>query len=142
MHVHPRLIVVVPATISAMAAKEAVPTEKSLPVVHCEIIQAVEGRGAVNIFVICLDRCGSEHNIIDRQFGLEFTQAVYLAGEKAGSGEADVLVLCSAKERSFLAGADIEEELKFIGPEGTRRWVELDYIITQWNLSIVDVLGT
>ena len=103
----------------------AQPVEKNLPGVHCEIIQALQGRGVVNVFVICLDRRGSEHNIIDRQFGLELTQAAYLAGEKAGSGEADVVVVCSAKERSFLAGADIEVELKFIGPEGTRRWVEL-----------------
>ena len=103
---------------------ESLPAEKSLPVVHCEIIQAVQGRGAVNVFVICLDKYGSEHNIIDRQFGLEFAQAVYLVREKAENGEADVVVLCSAKDRSFLAGADIEEELKFIGPDGTRRLVE------------------
>ena len=90
--------------------------------IHCEVIQALEATGTINIFVICLDKPDSEHNIIDRELGLALARAVYLAREKADKGELDVLVLCSAKKRSFLAGADIEHELmQFVGVQGSYR---------------------
>ncbi len=89
--------------------------------VHCEVIQALEAAGTVNIFVICLDKADSAHNVIDKEFGLGMGRALFLAREKASKGELDVVVLCSAKKRSFLAGADILHELKFVGVEGSRR---------------------
>ena len=95
--------------------------EAAGPSVHCEVIQALEGRGVLNIFVICLDRTNAAHNIIDRTFALELARAVYLAGEKAAKGETDMVVVCSAKQGSFMAGADIKYQLKFIGPAGAQR---------------------
>lgn len=91
------------------------------PSVHCEVIQALESAGTVNVFVICLDKPDSVHNIIDKEFGLALARAVYLAWEKATNGELDVLVVCSAKDRSFLAGADIAHEMKYVGVAGANR---------------------
>ena len=93
--------------------------------IHCEVIQALEAAGTVNVFVICLDKPVSVHNTIDRELGLGLARAVCLAREKAAQGEIDVVVVCSAKEKSFLAGADILYELKMLGVEGSQRWVGL-----------------
>ena len=97
--------------------------EGDVQVIHCEIIQAVERWGTVNVFVICLDREEGDHNIIDRNFGWQLAKAVLLALEKARKGEVDVVAVCSAKEGSFMAGADILHELKFVGVEGGQRYV-------------------
>ncbi len=88
------------------------------PLVHSEVIQALDNRGSLNVLVLCMDRPGAEHNIIDRRFALELANAVYGAREKVEAGEVDVLVVCSAKRGSFMAGADIVTELKFIGVQG------------------------
>lgn len=89
--------------------------------VHCEVIQALERGGTINIFVICLDKPNSEVNIIDKEFALSLARALYHAKDKAESGELNLVVVCSAKQGSFLAGADIDHELKFTGPSGTLR---------------------
>ena len=92
-------------------------------VLHCETIQALEETWTANMFVICLDKPESELNTIDLEFGIQFGRALYLAKEKANVGEIDVLVVCSAKEESFVAGADILLQLKLIGIEGEYKLV-------------------
>ena len=89
--------------------------------VHCEVIQAVEDAGTIKVFVICLDRAEGDHNIIDREFARQLATAVHHAWKKARKGEVDIVVVCSAKKGSFMAGADIPYELKFVGPEGGER---------------------
>ena len=96
--------------------------EGDVQMIHCEIIQVVERWGTVNVFVICLDREEGDHNIIDRKFGLQLAKAGLQALEKARKGEVDVVAVCSAKEDSFMAGADILYELKFVGVEGGQRY--------------------
>lgn len=71
----------------------------------------------MNVFVLCLDRLGFELNIIDKSFALELIQAVHCAQVLAAEGHVDVVVVCSGK-KSFLAGADIHHELKFVGARG------------------------
>lgn len=90
-------------------------------VLHCEIIQAVEDTWTANIFVICLDRRDSALNIIDRECGYQLGLALYLARQKVEAGEVDLLVVCSGKDKSFMAGADILTELKMVGIEGECR---------------------
>lgn len=101
-----------------MAAETQPPAAFTPPLIQCEIIQALEDTWTVNVFVICLDRPQSEHNIIDREFGYQFSRAIYVVREKVRAGEVDLLVICSAKDGSFMAGADIETQLKMIGSEG------------------------
>ena len=91
--------------------------------VHFEVISTPAGAGAVNIFVICLDREGGEHNIIDRPFATGLARAVVQADRLAGRGLVDMVVLCSAKRGSFVAGADIKHQLLMIGEEGKLRYV-------------------
>ena len=93
----------------------------SLSTIHCEVVQALDNLQPLNVFVICMDRSGLKHNIIDDIFGLDLIRAVHLANKKALGGEIDVVVVCSAKNNSFMAGADILHELKFIGIEGACR---------------------
>ena len=93
--------------------------------VHCEVIQAVEDAGTINVFVICLDRAEGDHNIIDRELARQLGTAVHYAWKKARKGEIDVVVVCSAKKSSFMAGADILYELKFVGLEGAQRYAEV-----------------
>lgn len=97
--------------------------EGDVQVIHCEIIRAVERWATVNVFVICLDREDGDHNIIDRNFGWQLARAGLQAREMARKGEVDVVAVCSAKEGSFMAGADILYELKFVGIEGGQRYV-------------------
>lgn len=87
-------------------------------VLHCETIQVVEETWTANIFIVCLDKPGSELNIIDIEFGNQLGLALHLAREKAIAGEIDLLVVCSGKDKSFMAGADIMIELKVVGIEG------------------------
>ena len=94
-----------------------------MQVIHCEIIRDVERWGTVNVFVICLDREDGDHNIIDRNFGWQLARAGLQAREMARKGEVDVVAVCSAKEGSFMAGADILYELKFVGIKGGQRYV-------------------
>ena len=91
--------------------------------IRCEVVQSIDSSGTLNIFVICLDRAGSEHNIIDRVFGLALARAVYDAKTKLEYGEIDVVVVCSAKKGSFMAGGDILTEMKFVGVQGSQRSV-------------------
>ena len=104
------------------ARKLVMSGSKSSPCVHYEVIQALEGQGTINIFVICMDKPGVEHNVIDRQFATDLAKAVFLAREKAKEGEVDIVVLCSAKIRSFLAGAGIQTQMEFIGMAGMQRY--------------------
>ncbi len=87
-------------------------------VLQCEVIQALEDTWSANIFVICLDRPEAEHNVLDWQLVYQLEQAVGIAREKVRAGELDVLVVCSAKDKSFLAGADIQTQLNFVGMKG------------------------
>lgn len=91
------------------------------PVIQCEIIQALEDTWTANIFVICLDRPQLEHNIINLEFGLQLARVVYTLRERVRRGEVDLVVLCSAKDRSFMAGADIQFQLGMIGTTGESR---------------------
>ena len=90
--------------------------------IHCEVVQAMDNLQPLNIFVMCMDRHDSQHNIIDSCFGLDLKRVVHLADRKALCGEIDLVVVCSAKRGSFMAGADILHELKFIGVEGAQRY--------------------
>lgn len=96
---------------------------KVKPVIHCEVIQAIEDTWTANIFVICLDKPGSEHNIIDYELGLQFARVLFAVREKVREGEVDLVVLCSAKHQSFMAGADIQFELRSVGTDGETRYV-------------------
>ena len=95
---------------------------KSLSTVHYEVVQSF-GDAESNVFVICMDRPDLEHNIIDKQFGVDLVRAVHIAEKRALCGEIDTVIICSAKKGSFMAGADILHELKFIGSEGAYRYV-------------------
>ena len=95
-----------------MASQSPAATNHGDPMIHCEIIQVLEDTWSANIFVICMDRPGAEHNIIDHEFGEELARVVFLLWERVRRGEVDLVVLCSGKERSFMAGADVEFELK------------------------------
>lgn len=97
------------------------PTFPDLPLIHCEVIQALDNKGSLNLLVLCMDRPGLEHNIIDRRFALELARVVGGAKEKVEAGEVDLVVVCSAKKGSFMAGADIETELKFVGLGGHKK---------------------
>lgn len=50
------------------------------------------------------------------------TKAVFLARKKAKEGEVDIVVLCSAKIQSFLAGAGIQTQMEFVGMAGMQRY--------------------
>ena len=76
---------------------------------------------AVKVFVICMDKPGSDHNIIDEAFALDLARAVNCARVRAAGGEINAVVVCSAKKESFLVGADIEVEFKFVGELGFHR---------------------
>ena len=94
---------------------------KSLSTVRYEVVQADDAE-CLNVFVICMDRPDVEHNIIDKQFGLDLVRTVHVAEKRALSGEIDTVIICSAKKESFMAGADILHELKFIGGKGAYRY--------------------
>jgi len=99
-------------------------SDELVPAVYCEVIQAVESYGTVNVFVICLDREGREQNIIDLGFGLQLACAVNHAKRLADDQDIHLVVLCSAKTGSFLAGADINTELKLVGDKGAERYIK------------------
>lgn len=84
----------------------------------CHVVQLGVSERVVNLFVILLDRKGLEHNIVDMPFALELLQAVHRAHVLAARGDIDLVVVCSGKNKSFLAGADINHELKFVGSVG------------------------
>ena len=94
-----------------------------LPLIQCEVLQAVEYNWTANIFVICLDRPNSDLNILDMEFGEQLSCAVFTARDKALCKEIDLVVVCSGKENSFMAGADIPTQLKMIGVEGEYTYV-------------------
>ena len=103
-------------------------SSKQVPAVHCEVVQAIESSGTINVFVICLDRVGHEQNIIDRGFALQLACALKQARQKAVIGEIDLVVVCSAKKGSFLAGADLLTELKYVGAQGSQRSAEMQMV--------------
>lgn len=107
--------------------------------VHFEVVSTPVGAGAVNIFVICLDREGGEHNIIDRPFATGLARAVVQADRLASRGLVDMVVLCSAKRGSFVAGADIKHQLLMIGEEGRLRCVALQHRVPLGLVSVVAV---
>lgn len=108
----------------------------SVPLIHCEILQAVEDAWTINIFVICLDRPDMELNILDLEFGHQLGRALYLARERVAAGEVDMLVVCSAKPNSFMAGADILTQLKLTGIEGEQRCVMCVHV---WCVCVMSV---
>ena len=75
----------------------------------------------MRVFVICLNSPDSQHNIIDRNFALDLGTAVHTAQGLAATGDIDMVVVCSAKDGSFLAGADIKIELQYTGSRGILR---------------------
>ena len=90
--------------------------------VHCEIIQTLNDSGdTVNIFIICLNGAESQQNIIDRTFAIGLAQVVFHAREKVKAGEVDLVVICSSKMNSFMAGADIETQLKYVSFKGLQK---------------------
>lgn len=108
-----------------MEAGREVDQEKLVPAVHCEVIQAVESYGTINIFVMCLDRLGQAQNIIDLGFALQLACAVNHAKKQAIDQDIHLVVICSAKAGSFMAGADILTELKFTGEDGSQRYIQM-----------------
>lgn len=68
---------------------------------------------AIRIAVIMLDRKGSSSvNIIDESLALSFARAITALRLLAEKGYVDCVVICSAKQGNFLAGADIKFELR------------------------------
>lgn len=55
---------------------------------------------------------------MDWQLAYQLEQAMGVAREKVGAGEVDAVVICSAKDKSFMAGADIQTQLNFVGMKG------------------------
>ena len=91
------------------------------PGVYYEVVNTAQHPEPRNVFVICFDREGSEHNVIDRPFALGLARALLKADQLAKEGRIDVVVMCSAKSTSFVAGADIKHELQLIGIQGSIR---------------------
>ena len=89
--------------------------------VHCEILSLPISKGTVRVFVICLNTPDSSQNVIDHTFALEFGKAVLQLKELTANNEIDMVVICSGKENTFIAGADIKVELKYIGVHGSLR---------------------
>ena len=89
--------------------------------VHCEILSLPISKGTVRVFVICVNTPDSSQNVIDRNFALGFGKAVLQLKELAANNEIDMVVICSGKENTFIAGADIKVELKYIGVHGSLR---------------------
>lgn len=68
---------------------------------------------SIRIAVIMLDRKGSSSlNIIDEGLALSFARAVAALRLLVEKGHVDCIVICSAKQGNFLAGADIKFELR------------------------------
>ena len=68
---------------------------------------------SIRIAVIMLDRKGSTSvNIIDEGLALSFARAITALRLLAEKGYVDCVVICSAKQGNFLAGADIKFELR------------------------------
>lgn len=108
-----------------MAGQRVIAPENLVPAVHCEVVQAVESYGTINVFVICLDRMGHEQNIIDLGFALQLACAVNHAKHQALDQDIHLVVICSAKKGNFMAGADILTELHFTGDDGSQRYVTI-----------------
>lgn len=89
--------------------------------VHCEILSLPISKGTVRVFVICLNTPDSSQNVINRNFALEFGKAVLQLKKLTANNEIDMVVICSGKENTFIAGADIKVELKYIGVHGSLR---------------------
>ena len=69
----------------------------------------------IQLAVINLDResdTASSVNIIDEEFALSLARTVFVLAMLAQEGSIDCVVLCSSKENSFIAGADIKYEIK------------------------------
>ena len=69
----------------------------------------------IQLAVINLDResdTASSVNIIDEEFALSLARTVVVLTLLAREGSIDCVVICSSKENSFVAGADIKYEIK------------------------------
>ena len=88
----------------------------------CQLIELPVSDGQVNIFVICLDTPDSSQNILDRDLGTGLASAIICVKKMVDQGEVDLVVVCSGKEKTFMAGADIKIELEFIGTNGMLRY--------------------
>lgn len=88
----------------------------------CELIKLPVSDRQVNVFVICLDTPDSSQNILDRNLGTGLASAIICVKKMVDQGEVDLVVVCSGKEKTFMAGADIKIELKFIGTNGMLRY--------------------
>ena len=72
----------------------------------------------IRIAVIVLDRKGSSSvNIIDEDLALSFARAISALKLLAQKAYVDCVVICSAKQGNFLAGADIKLELRLTNYE-------------------------
>ena len=96
-------------------------TASSSPPVHCETILLPVSGGCVRLMVICLDKPDSAQNIVNHSFALGFGRAVVHANKLANDSAIDLVVICSGKLNSFVAGADIKTMLSCIGPSGVIR---------------------
>lgn len=106
-----------------MGDRDSQDSSNQVPAVHCEVVQAIESNGIINMFVICLDKLGHSQNIIDRPLVFQLARVVQHARQKALAREIDVVVICSAKKGSFLSGADLLLQLKFTGVQGSQKSV-------------------
>jgi len=69
------------------------------------------------LMIICLDHQSSAVNIIEEGMGLSLARAVLTAEWYVQNELINAVVLCSGKQHSFLAGADIHYELKLTSKE-------------------------
>ena len=70
------------------------------------------------LMIICMDhQSSSAVNIIEEGMGLSLAKAVLIAEWYVKNELISAVVLCSGKQHSFLAGADIHYELKLTSKE-------------------------
>ena len=93
---------------------------------HCEVKRIPVNKGLVRVFVICMNTPDTQYNVINSAFAVELGTAVHTAQGVAAAGDVDLLVLCSAKDKSFVAGADIRQQLQYIGSRDILRYGNRD----------------
>ena len=67
--------------------------------------------GSPRILALVLNSSKSQHNVFDEEFARQFVSALAEAYTCARNGQCDLVVVCSAKRNSFVAGADIGSQL-------------------------------
>jgi len=90
----------------------------SLPLAHV-VTEVVDlPNVGCRLMVICMDhQTSSAVNIIDEGMGLSLARAVLTAEWYVRNEIINAVVLCSGKQQTFLAGADILYELKLTSKE-------------------------